>query len=147
MRPRYLAILLSFFLLACGPARVSVDEAEQAFVAAFSGAYIGSFFVQLGETTPGVELREDTDEMVFDQFDISELGTGYTTISGTARTTAETLQGSFTLTEGPVETLEFELSVDQMRSETIVATVTANGREVDIAIETGGTQLLAPPER
>ena len=146
MRSRLVIVVLAVLTLAhCSSARVSVDEAEEAFVAAFSGAYIGSFVAQLGREIDGVMLDSETDEMLFDEFDISALGTQYSTISGSATTTAESLLGTFELSEGPVQTLSFELTVDQMRAESIEAVVLANGDEVEIAVEMAGSQLI-PPE-
>lgn len=135
--PTLAAAAFSLLLTACGPPRVSLEEAEEAFVAAFGGAYIGSFFVQLGQELNGVVLNDETDTMEFDGFRIADLGTRYTELSGAARTTATSLLGDFTLLEGPVETIRFELSVEQMRAETIEATVIANGRPVAISITSG----------
>ena len=117
-------------------------EPDKAFVAAFSGAYIGSFLARLGEEPEGVEFDVETDAMLFDRFSIEDLNTRYTTISGSARTTATSVAGEFILTGGPIAALSFEMTVEQMRAETIEATVTANGREVTISVEAGAADYL-----
>ncbi len=142
--PLFSLLVISTALLAsgCGGPGVTVDEAEEAFVAAFSGAYIGSFVVQLGREVDGVTFDESTDEMLFDGFDVSALGTQYATISGSAATTQDTLIGAFELFEGPVESISFELTVEQLRSESIDATIDVNGSPVEISVDMLGAQLM-----
>jgi len=115
---------------------VTEDQAEEAFIVAFGGAYVGSMAAQFGQPVPGISLDEDAEAVVFDAFDVSELQSDYDTISGTVRTTDASAVVDLTLTGGPVTSIAFEVTADQMGSDDgIVATATVNGTEMEIRID------------
>ncbi|MFW6292975.1 MAG: hypothetical protein ACOC7V_11735 [Spirochaetota bacterium] len=115
---------------------ISSDQAEEAFIVAFGGAYVGSMAAQVGQSLPGVSLDEENQAVSFDEFDVSELQTDYQTLSGTVTTSGETADVDFTLTGGPVETIAFEVNAEQMSSEDgITATAMVNGTEMEITIQ------------
>jgi len=114
---------------------ISSDQAEEAFIVAFGGAYVGSMAAQVGQPLPGVSLDQENQAVSFDEFDVSELQTDYQTLSGTVTTSGETANVDFTLTGGPVETIAFEINAEQMSSEDgITATAMVNGTEMEITI-------------
>ena len=121
-------------------ATVSSEQAEEAFMVAFGGAYIGSMAAQFNQPLPGVEIDAENQAVVFDAFDVSELETDYTTISGTVRTTADAATVDFTLTGGAVTTISFQINAEQMSNEDgIRATAVVNGAEMEILIDPEGS--------
>ena len=116
--------------------QITSEQAEEAFMVAFGGAYVGSIAAQVGQPLPGISFDQENNAIVFEDFDVSELQTDYQAISGTVTSTEESATASFTLTGGPVETISFSMGPDQMSNEDgISATVTVNGREMDIEVD------------
>lgn len=131
-------VLAVVALAGCGSgsgAEVTSEEAEEAFIVAFGGAYVGSMAAQVGQSMPGVSINAESNEVVFEEFDVSDLQTTYDTLSGTIETTEESATADFSLTGGPVETISFDLTAEQMSDQDgISARATVNGREMDIEI-------------
>ena len=115
---------------------VSSEQAEEAFLVAFGSAYVGSMAAQFEQPLPGMTLDAESGTITFEEFDVSELQTQYETLSGEVTSTEESANADFTLTGGPVETISFDLSADQMSAESgIQTTVTVNGEETEIDIQ------------
>jgi hypothetical protein len=133
--------LFVIVLSACGQEEaVSKEEAEEAFLVAFGSAYVGSMALQFGQPLPGVTLDTEDNAVVFEEFDVSDLQTEYTSLSGRVITTDESAGAEFTLTGGPIKTISFDLSVDQMSAEDgLRTTVVVDGQEIDIELEPNET--------
>jgi hypothetical protein len=117
-------------------ARVTAEEAEEAFMVAFGGAYVGSLAVRLDRPLPGMTLDSEHQSVVFDEFDVTDLETDYTTLAGRLVASEASAQAEFTLTGGVVETISFTIDADQMSWENGVrATVVVNGREMVIDLQ------------
>lgn len=128
-----IAVLLFVIGLgACsGQGSLSQEQVDEAFVVSFSAIIMGSMAAAFGSDLEGVSLDQETGELTLDGFDISELETDYTAISGSARGDGTTMTAELTLAGGAVQSLSYELG-DISESETIETTVTANGREYEI---------------
>lgn len=140
----FLAVLLLAVLFACERAdppvavgaEVTEAQAEEAFMVAFGGAYVGSMAAQFGQPLPGLSLDMEDESIVFDEFDVSELDTDYRTISGTVKSTEEAAEVDFVMTGGVVETIAFRIGAEQMAAaDGIRASVTVNGHQMDIRID------------
>jgi hypothetical protein len=116
--------------------RITEEQAEQAFMVAFGGAYIGSLAAQLGQSMPGLRLSTEPEEIVFENFDVSDLDTDYRTLNGTVISTPEAAIVDFRLTGGEVQTIAFRITRGQMSgAEGVVAMVTVNGQEMEVSLE------------
>lgn len=116
-------------------AEISDDQAQEAFMVAFGSAYVGSMAAQLDQTLDGVEVRDDG-TVVFDGFDVTDLETDYTTVSGTLTAADEAARADLTLAGGPVATIAFDLTLEQLAAnDAFNATVTINGVETDVEID------------
>ncbi|MFP4115014.1 MAG: hypothetical protein ACOC2Y_07595 [Spirochaetota bacterium] len=138
-----LALLVLVALSGCeeGPG-VSSEEAEEAFMVAFGGVYIGSMVAQFGQPLPGVELNPESNAVEFTDFDVTDLQTDYETLSGTLTTTGESASADLTLTSGPVESISFTLTAAQLSAEDgLRTTVTVNGSEMEVQLEPEGSVL------
>ncbi len=140
----FLTIVLFVFLAACDRAdrpvavgaEVTEAQAEEAFMVAFGGAYVGSMAAQFGQPLPGLSLDMENEAIVFDEFDVSELETDYQTISGTVKSTEEAAEVDFVMTGGVVETISFRIGAEQMAAtDGIRASVTVNGHQMDIRVD------------
>jgi hypothetical protein len=134
------ALVIVLALTACNRgSQVTAAQAEEAFMVAFGGAYVGSMAAQFGQPLPGMEIDSEDNAVRFQDFDVTDLETEYTAISGSITATENAVDADFTLTDGPVETIAFTLSADEMSSQDgLRTTVTINGREMDIGLESEG---------
>lgn len=115
---------------------VTEAQAQQAFMVAFGGAYVGSMAAQFGQPLPGLSIDMENQTVVFDEFDVSELDTDYRTISGTVKSSADAAEVDFVMTGGPVRSIVFRVGAEQMaETDGFRTKVTVNGREMDIAID------------
>jgi hypothetical protein len=116
-------------------AAVSAERAQEAFLVAFGSAYVGSMAAQLGQTLDGVEIRDDR-TVVFDEFDVTDLETDYTSVSGTLTAADESARADLILAGGPVETIAFDLTAEQLAADdAFTATVVINGTETKVEID------------
>ena len=116
--------------------RISDEQAKQAFMVAFGGAYVGSMAAQLGQPLPGLSLDLERDAIVYENFDVTELDTDYRTLNGTVVSTPEAAIVDFRLTGGEVETIAFRITPEQIfGADGGVAMVTINGHEMEMSIE------------
>lgn len=139
VRPTRLAVSALIVMLAfagcTGLPRVSSAQAEEAFMVAFAGAYLGTMAVQFGYAPAGVAVDDETRTVTFTDFNVSDLETAYESLSGTLTTTNDSASAAFTLAGGPVESISFDIRADQMSSTSIATTATVNGRSMEIQIE------------
>ncbi len=116
--------------------RITEEQAEQAFMVAYGGAFVGSLAAQLGQAMPGLNVGMERDEIVFENFDVSDLNTDYRTLNGTLVSTPEAAIVDFRLTGGEVETIAFRITAGQMSgTESVVAMVTVDGQEMEMSLE------------
>jgi hypothetical protein len=135
-----IAILL-LAVSGCGTSEaVTEDEAKEAFIVGFVSVFSASIGMAFGQPPAGVTLDEATNELTLDGFSIAELigedsAIPYTALSGTATTGENEMTASLTLEGGPVESLEFTMSSDQMQSsEGFTIAVTVDGEEMELEI-------------
>lgn len=114
-----------------GGGTLSEEQVNEAFVVSFSAVMMGSMGAAFGADVAGVSLDQSTGELTMDGFDVSELETDYTTISGTAGGDGTTMTVDATLTGGAVQSISYQLG-DLSESDTIETTVTANGKEYEL---------------
>ena len=79
--------------------------------------------------------------LTLEDFDLSFIPLGYTSISGTTHSEEETLIADLTLEGGPVETLEFSTSEFQ-NVDVVKASVTVNGKEMEIELTEADMQAM-----
>ena len=116
-----------------GP-KVTVEEAEKAFIVGFVVIFSASMEVAFGNVPEGVSLSEDKKTLTIDKYDLSELGDlGYTEVSGTVVENDSARLIDLTLVGGPVKTLKYELA-GALDTSRIQMTIEANGNEVEIDI-------------
>lgn len=114
---------------------ISGDQAQEAFMVAFGSAYVGSMAAQLDQTLEGVEIRDDG-TVVFDAFDVTDLETDYTSVSGTLTAAGESARADLTLAGGPVQSIAFDLTAEQLAAEdAFTTTVVVNGTETEVEID------------
>lgn len=137
------AVLL-FALAGCGGSgggsSVSEDDAKQAFMVSFVSVLTASFGLAFGQEIPGATLDEETQELTLKDFSLEELaGAGsdipYTSVSGSVMSEEEAMVTDLTLEGGPVESIGYTLTGDQMQNqEGFSITVTVNGKEMELDI-------------
>jgi hypothetical protein len=142
-----LVVVLVGALAACGgdsgtdDSGVSEDDARIAYMLGVGTVFAASLAAAFGQTMPGVTLVDD-ENLSIDNFDLTQMAADesmfefpYTTVSGTATNTGETMEATLTFEGGPVETLSFTMSGDQLQSETgYTAEIVVNGQEMALQI-------------
>ena len=127
-----LAVTLLLFTFGCsGGEKLPTEEVERAFVVSFSSVLMASMGAAFGADMEGVTMDEETQAVSLDGFDITELGTEYTSISGEASGTGESMSIDVTLEGGKVKSISYTVS-DFQDSDSIKTTVKANGKEYDL---------------
>jgi hypothetical protein len=116
---------------------ITSDQAQEAFMVAFGSAYVGSMAAQLGQSLPGVTISDEEEgSVVFEEFDVTELETDYTTVSGTVTSETDSARADLTLAGGPVTTIAFDVTAAELSTEGVFrTTVVINGKEMDIEID------------
>lgn len=133
---RYTAIVTAGILLvalsACDrESAVTNDQAREAFVISYVSVFVASMGLAFGEALPGVSVDEETQVLTLKDFSLAEFfeddtGMAYTSVSGTVTNQAESMVADMTMKGGPVTSIAFALTPDQMESEagfTLDATV------------------------
>ena len=137
-------VVLLFALAGCGGSgggsSVSEDDAKQAFMVSFVSVLTASFGLAFGQEIPGATLDEETQELTLKDFSLEELaGAGsdipYTSVSGSVMSEEEAMVTDLTLEGGPVESIGYTLTGDQMQNqEGFSITVNVNGKEMELDI-------------
>lgn len=128
-----------------GGATVSAIEAKQAFGVSYASVLIASFALAFGQDVEGATLDEETEELTFDKFNLTEFfGEGdsdasedipYETVSGTVVPDGDAMTADLTLEGGPVKSIEFTLGQAEMQAESgFTTTVKINGKEMELEI-------------
>jgi hypothetical protein len=135
-----IAILL-LAVAGCGTSSdVTQEDAKQAFIVGFVSVFAASMGLAMGQPVDGVSMDEGTNELTLDGFSIADLvgedsGIPYTSISGSSVTNETSMVVNLTMEGGPVETIEFTMTADQMQNTGgFTVTVTANGEEMELEI-------------
>ena len=136
MRKIGLMLLGAILIAGCssGP-KVTVEEAEKAFIVGFMVVFSASMETAMGGTLEGVSLSEDEKVLTIDKYDLSEFEQlGYTEVSGTVSDHDSGKVVNLTFVGGPVKTIEYELD-EALDMSNIQMTILANGSEVEIEID------------
>ena len=143
------AVLL-FALAGCGGSgggsSVSEDDAKQAFMVSFVSVLTASFGLAFGQEIPGATLDEETQELTLKDFSLEEIAgedsdIPYTSISGSVISEEEAMVADLTLEGGPVESIGFTLTGDQLQSDDgFSITVTVNGNEMELEMTAADMQ-------
>ena len=145
-----IAVLL-FVLAGCGGSggggsAVSEEGAKQAFVVSFVSVLTASFGLAFGQEIPGATMDPETQDLTLEEFSLADLvgedsDIPYTAISGDVVSEENAMVADLTLEGGPVESIGFTLTGDQMQSDDgFSITVTVNGKEMDLEITSADMQ-------
>lgn len=127
-----LAASLLLFTFGCSDgAKLPTEEVEKAFAVSFSSVLMAFMGAAFGADMEGVTMDEETQTINLDGFDITELGTEYTSLSGKASGDGESMTIDVTLEGGKVKSISYKVS-DFQNSDSIKTTVKANGKEYDL---------------
>lgn len=135
-----IALLVLISMVGCGGGggkQVSEEEAQKGFAVAFGSFFMGMMSAAMGGGGEGVEMSEEGDEFIFDDFDVTEIATGmeteYTSMSGTVGEKDGGMIAELTLEGGPVETLAFEVAEDFDLEGSTEIEVTINGTKMTVS--------------
>lgn len=115
------------------------DVAEAVALAQLTYVF-GALIEYFGDPVEGFSFNETTGVMTFTSFDITELETSYTTVSGTVSFMPDdSLEFDLTFTGGPISSLYFTLDSEQIdtleNEESVSVDVTADGDEYTVTLE------------
>ena len=115
----------------------SEEEVIEAVGVAFGAWFIGALLADLYD---GVTYNDTTGVVTFSSFDISEMDTDYSSISGTVapNDAGTALDFNVSLKGGPVEKLKFSITESFLLNSgtnAVSLSVEANGFDYDITIE------------
>lgn len=134
-----IAVAVAFVVAIMGcskGAEVSQEEATEALNVAFGAFFIALLSSEFGETPEGVEIDEEVDAVTFTDFDLAEMETRYTSISGVIGGGGENVSvADLELAGGPVKTIEFEILEDQDAGNATEMDITVNGHDMTISID------------
>ena len=108
---------------------------ELAFGVTFSQWFFDAITIALGGSVVGVAFTGDT--YTYSNRDLSGFGNydgepvRYTSMSGSVSGTTTAIF-DFTLSGGPINTLSYSLSDQQLNANTFIITVTANDKQYDL---------------
>jgi len=130
-------------LSACGGGSgsgVSEGDAKEAFVLSMVSVLSASIGLAFGQDVPGATLEEETQNLVLDDFRLDEFfgadsELAYKSVSGTVANEEDAMVADLILEGGPVETIGFRLTGEQLQSAGgFSTTITINGKEVSLEI-------------
>ena len=128
-----LLVVIAFAGCSAGP-KVTVEEAEKAFIAGFVVVFTVSFEAAMGNTIEGVTLSEDGNDLTFENYPLGEFPQlGYTKVSGSVTGEEGAKVVDLKFEGGPVKTLKYEIG-EALDMSHVQMTVVANGSEIDIDI-------------
>lgn len=142
-----IALMVLISMVGCGGGggkQVTQEEAQKGFGVAFGGFFMGMMTAAMGGGAEGVEMSEEGDEFIFDEFDVSEIAAGmeteYTTMSGTISEKDGGMLADLTLEGGPVTSLQFEMNeeLDLENASEIEATINGTKMTISTADLSGG---------
>lgn len=120
-------------LAGCG-ADLADEEVEKATAVSYASWMTAALAAGFGQAPEGVTVSEDNTTVTLDNLDISEFQMGYQTVSGTVVTDEERVVFDMSMTGGPVSTIAYELSVEDINSTAFEVSVTANKKSYDVAL-------------
>jgi hypothetical protein len=132
------AALLSTLVVSCDrdTAAVSQEEAEQAFLIGYSALVVGSMRAAFRQTPAGVEINEERQMLTYTDFDVSDLGTPYDTLSGKVTGTESGSEAEFELEGGPARTISFSVGSGEMfNGDRLQLSIEVNGRSYEIDMD------------
>lgn len=125
-----IAVIAIVVLGGCAGTPVTEEQATEAFGVSFGAYFMAAMSAAFGNAPEGVEMNEEGTEVTFTDFDVSEMKTDYSTMSGTFVGSDEGgLVADLTFTGGIVETISY--SIDDVEDAQEV-TVTVNGKEMTV---------------
>jgi hypothetical protein len=95
------------------------------------GAYVSAIMMsQMGSPPEGVEFDQETGNVTFTNFDVTEITEEYSELSGDVTVTEEnTYEFDFALKGGPISTISYSLTEKEMQEQPEELVVIADGRE------------------
>jgi hypothetical protein len=137
-----LTVALAVGLASCGGgSSLSQEQAEEAFILSYSAVIVTALMSAFGEAPEGATMDAETGALTFDKMDMSDYGSEYTTISGTAKEKDGKTVCELTLEGGAVSSVSFELG-DIQGADSIKTTMKANGKSFDVELD--AEQLKQP---
>lgn len=134
-------VVVLFAACSSGP-KVTVEEAEKAFIVGFMVIFAASMEAAMGGSMEGVSLSEDGKNLTIEKFPLEEFGQlGYTEVSGTLIETDGVKVVDLTFEGGPVKTLEYEFT-DSFDMSNIEMTIQVNGKKIDISVDESDIDAL-----
>ena len=129
------AAALVLGLASCG-SQLAEEDVQQATAVSYASWMTSALAAAFGEVPEGVSVSDDQTTVTMDNLDISEFEQGYTTVSGTVVANQEDNTVSFDLTMegGPVSSIAYQLSGDEVSADAFDVTVTANRQSYDISL-------------
>jgi len=119
--------------------KVSEDDAKLAYILGMGTVFAASISAAFGQPMEGATL-DDNNNLSLEKFDLAQLKGEdspfefpYTFVSGTAVSVDEVMEADLMFEGGPVESLKFSMTGEQLQSEDgFTATVTVNGQEMEL---------------
>lgn len=129
-----IAVVLVFGVAIMGCSKgpeVSQEEATKAINVAFGSFFIAVLSAGFGEEPEGVEVDEEGGIVTFTDFDLADLETQYTSISGVFDGSDDNeFFADLELAGGPVMTIEFEMIENATEID-----ITVNGHDMTISTD------------
>ena len=141
-----IAVIFVLSMVGCGGGggageKVSEAEAQEGFAVAFGSFFMAMMSAGFGQPPEGVEMSEDGNEFTFDEFDVSDMETDYTTMSGTIGEKDGGMVADLQLAGGPVETISFEIAADFDLENTSEMDITVNGHDMTVGTADIGADM------
>ncbi|MFP4375555.1 MAG: hypothetical protein ACLFP4_00805 [Spirochaetales bacterium] len=115
---------------------VSQEEAEQAFLVSYSALVVGSMTAAFDRPLPGIEIDREERTLTYREFDVSDMGTAYESLSGTVQADDNVSSIEFELDGGLARNISFEVAADAMfQGDRIQNDIEVNGRSFEIDID------------
>jgi hypothetical protein len=129
------AALLAFGLASCGSS-LAEEDVKNATAVSYASWMTSALASAFGEAPEGVSVSEDQTTVTLDGLDISEFEMGYTSVSGTVVTSEDQSSVAFDMTMegGPVKSIAYELSSDDINSSNFDVMVTANKKDYEVSL-------------
>lgn len=122
---------------------VSQEDAEKAFVVGYVSVIMISMRAAFGSVPDGVTADEENGSLTLRDYDVSEMGMGYESVSGKATSDDASMNVDLTLKGGPVSSLAFKLEDPASQSESIKTTITVNGKKYEVDLDQSDLEGLA----
>ena len=113
----------------------SLDKVMEAMSISMGAYFMAAMMSGMGSTPQGIEFDQNTGNMTFSNFDVTDMTDVYTSLSGTVKgTEAAGYDFDFSLRGGPISTIRYSLTEEEMQNQPDKLVIYADGKKYEVPL-------------